>query len=213
MSNPDANLANVVAPFFNEYSRAVVLNSKSKVVWTQVPNQLGFEQRLYNQPLPSGETESNLAVLEPTIDGTVYFTQCRSTTADSTSDMPLHNATNLYDLKNRTPGISMRRLQCSKYSNKGMTQMATYNPKTAFNYKDIKDNLEALQFQTGQNPLRGAYNTCAINKYVPVSPTNPKQIPLFEAEVLVNYNIEFYRRNNHIGSNNAIPITPHHGDL
>jgi hypothetical protein len=194
------------------------MNSSSTCVWTLKPNQLGYGQTFEN--VTATETQpAHMIIQQPTLDGTVYIAQCKSTTADASSVLPFVEATDLTELKTKTPGINMRRLYCTKYTaSRGVSMKSTYTPKNAFGYKDLQDNLEALQFQADVNPLRGAYNATSMfrgQKILPPDASNPDptishNVPLFECEVQINYNIMFYRRKNHIGANTPIGrLHPH----
>lgn len=235
--NTNLNLHTVLQPYWSKHARAIVTSSSCKIQWTQELNQYKLDQ-WYNNIIPvgvhGGTTSNNyssnhdgrLQIMDPVLDGDVYVSQVKSTTATSSSQSPYVTATTLLKLKTEVPGMQMRNLKCRKDTSKGCLLKSTYTPQRAFEIRDLKDNLDKFNFSVDASgnpsmPGKQAYQNSACHTRVPISfsaggtPTG-KQAPLFKVQVRVMYNIMLYRRKNIIGSNEEIPHTqqtPHFGDL
>lgn len=238
VENTNVNLLSELSDYWGKHARAIVTSSSCKVQCTQELNQYKLEQWYDNLPasgqLPGENSQSQnwstnhpqiLQVYPPVLDGDVYVSQVKTTTAINTAAVPYLTATNLNDLKTKVSGLQMRNLKCRKDTSRGCLLSSSYTPQRAFDIKDLSDNLDKFSFhveESGTNypPGKIAYNNLGINGRVPIAFTSSvpsgKKCPTFKVQVRVMYNIKLYRRKNILGENQEIPHThqtPRHDDF
>lgn len=213
-----------LADYFDQYGKAVVTSSNSKVRIVGRPNQFKLGQTFYNGSAAGAHGDSYpyaqnhppfLAVKGPELDGEMYVTSVKQRQTGL-----LHpqqgDTLSFHDIQTKLPGAKMRRLTCypDKVS-KGIMSVASYTPRNTMNIKDWADNIGDLQCSSGvgiNQQQKPAYHYVAVHNRQPATATlKPANVV---AEIVVNYNIRFLdRKNNFEGGDDPIPQPIHQEEL
>lgn len=222
--NDQANLSDVLADYFNDYSIAYVTSSKCTWKVRAEPNQINIGQSFENypasgniqtSPLSDLSAETNhaeymrVSALSQTLDGNLNVWCVRQRGSTNLYDGDTEGTVPIQSLKSSVPGLKMRKLIVTPHgTSRGVTFTNTYMPARAHGFHNTADNISSIQFWNNND------GTSLNNQsYLGICGNQEASSDFKPANVIVEcqvaFNVLFDRRKNTPDSN--IPVPQHAG--
>lgn len=217
-------LASELDPYFEQYRKAVVVESNSKVRVAAIPNQKELGQYLSNTAAQGAQGDSYpysanhmpyLSVNEPTADGDMYVWSIKQKTTGQLGVAPVPD---FHELRTAVPGIKMKNLRAYKdgHVGPGVMNSVSHTPRSTWAIKDWRDNIAECGFvkSTGTQPseIKNAYHYVGICNAT--TPLIGKKPCLVKADIVINYKCRFVdRSNNPEGGDDPLPQPVHQTEL
>ena len=218
------NLSTELDPYFEQYRKAVVVESNSKVRVAAIPNQKELGQYFSNTDAQGTQGDaypyaSNhmpyLSVNEPTADGDMYVWSIKQKTTGQLTSSPVPS---FHELRTAVPGLKMKNLRAYKdgHVGPGVMNSASHTPRSTWAIKDWRDNIAECGFVKSTNIqpnlIKNAYHYVGIcNSDTPLIGDKPCRV---KADIVVNYKCRFVdRANNPEGGDDPLPQPVHQTEL
>lgn len=229
-TNPDLNLDNKLAQYFDQYGRGVVTSSNVKVRVISKPNQYKLGQWYNNIDAqgaqPGGGAQNYdwdenhpqlLNVNNPALDGQSYVWSLKTKQTGLFQNGPGGDTPSYHENQNSIPGLKMSQLIARSNGTSSAPVLCSggFTPKY-FGLADWRDNIQKVQFRkSGTNEPdvtnRAYFYVGVQNRQPAVSTMKPQNV---DFEVVCNFNCRFLQRIGDVeGGDAPIPEPIHSSDL
>lgn len=218
------NLSSELDHYFDQYRKAVVVESNSKVRVAAIPNQKELGQYFVNSPAQGAQGASYpydenhmpyLSVAEPSADGDMYVWSIKQKTTGQLSSAPVPD---FHALRTEVPGIKMKNLRAYKdgHVGPGVMSSVSHTPRSTWAIKDWRDNIAECGFVKSNHIqpqlIKNAYHYVGIcNVNTPLIGSKPARV---KADIVVNFKCRFVdRANDPQGGDDPLPQPVHQTEL